>query len=279
LEKIKKAQVNKMNKLSKNYINDNDTREMIDNWSNERIQTHIASKLNKVFKNYDILNFEFKDNKYVVGIKATDLNGLNKTMLCYFNIDKNHPGEIIEITNLDNDIEEINKYTENYKPNVSNSKGIITKNQLFNRLFNMIDIDNMDNIIDNLVVNNILNVIGNDKYTMNCTVSDVISFLSKNNNTNLIEGKNNISKRIDNSKKIDTNIKHNIENDTRELIKENKLSIQGEKIKNKLILLNNDMYTNKKITLNRFNNINKRLLNSKTEMELNEIYKELQKCL
>ena len=279
LEKIKKAQINKMNKLSKNYINDNDTRLLYDNWSNEKIKTHISSKLNKVFNNYDILNFELNNNKYIVSIKATDLDGLNKIILCYFNIDKGHPGEIIEITNLNNDIEEINEYIKNYKPNTFNNKGIITKNQLLNNLFNLIDINDIDNIINDLIVNDVLNTIGTDKYAMNCTMSDIVAYLSKNKNTNLIKGKNNILKRIDKSKKIDTNIKHDIENDTRELIKEEKLSLQGEKVKKDLLILANNMYANKKITMNRLNNINKKLNNVKTDIELNDIYQELQKCL
>ena len=279
LEKIKKAQINKMNKLSKNYINDNDTRLLYDNWSNEKIKTHISSKLNKVFNNYDILNFELNNNKYIVSIKATDLDGLNKIILCYFNIDKDHPGEIIEITNLNNDVEEINEYIKNYKPNTFNNKGIITKNQLLNNLFNLIDINDIDNIINDLIVNDVLNTIGTDKYAMNCTMSDIVAYLSKNKNTNLIKGKNNILKRIDKSKKIDTNIKHDIENDTRELIKEEKLSLQGEKVKKDLLILANNMYANKKITMNRLNNINKKLNNVKTDIELNDIYQELQKCL
>ena len=84
---------------------------------------------------------------------------------------------------------------------------------------------------------------------------------------------------IDKSKKIDTNIKHDIENDTRELIKEEKLSLQGEKVKKDLLILANNMYANKKITMNRLNNINKKLNNVKTDIELNDIYQELQKCL
>ena len=279
LEKIKKAQINKMNKLSKNYINDNDTRLLYDNWSNEKIKTHISSKLNKVFNNYDILNFELNNNKYIVSIKATDLDGLNKIILCYFNIDKGHPGEIIEITNLNNDIEEINEYIKNYKPNTFNNKGIITKNQLLNNLFNLIDINDIDNIINDLIVNDVLNTIGTDKYAMNCTMSDIVAYLSKNKNTNLIKGKNNILKKKNKKKKIDTNIKHDIENDTRELIKEEKLSLQGEKVKKDLLILANNMYANKKITMNRLNNINKKLNNVKTDIELNDIYQELQKCL
>ena len=130
-----------------------------------------------------------------------------------------------------------------------------------------------------VIVNDVLNTIGTDKYAMNCTMSDIVAYLSKNKNTNLIKGKNNILKRIDKSKKIDTNIKHDIENDTRELIKEEKLSLQGEKVKKDLLILANNMYANKKITMNRLNNINKKLNNVKTDIELNDIYQELQKCL
>ena len=55
--------------------------------------------------------------------------------------------------------------------------------------------------------------------------------------------------------------------------------MQGEKVKKDLLILANNMYANKKITMNRLNNINKKLNNVKTDIELNDIYQELQKCL
>jgi len=279
LDKIQKAQVNNISRLSKRYIQDNDTRELINEWTDKEIQLYIVDKLSSIFKCYDVLNFEINKDKYVVSIKATDLSGLNKVMLCYFNIDKGHPGDIIEIVNLDNTTEEIDKYLENYKPNIFNNKGIITKKQLTERLFNMIDVKNIDNIIDSLISNNMLDIIETDKYVTKCTLTDIISYLSKNNQTNLKTGKNNVLKRIDDSKKIDTNVRQDIEPDTRRLVKENKLSLQGVQIKNKLLTLSQEMYDNKKITLNRLNNIKTRLDKAVNEMELNDIHQELCKCL
>ena len=279
LSKIKKAQLNKLLRISKNYLNDNDTRDLRDNWSDLKIMTHIKSELNKYFKNYDVLNFELYDNKYIVGINATNNKGINTNIICYFNIDKNHPGTIIKITDVNDDKIELNKFLDNNKPNIYNDKGIITKKQLINNLFNIINIDDIDDIILDLVENNILSTIEKDKYTMDCTMSEVVSYLTNKNKTNLKEGQNNILKSIDKTNVINTDIKHDIENDTRKLVHEIKLSKPGEEIKDNLLKLSNNAYNTKKITLNKLIEIKNKLNNAKTEMDLNEINNELNKYL
>lgn len=279
LEKIKKAQLNKLMRLSKNYLDDNDTRDLIDNWSDNDIMIYISSKLNQIFKNYDVLNFEFDRNKYVVSINATDKDGLNKTMLCYFNVDSNHPGEIIEITNLNNQAEEISQYLQYNKPNLYNNKGIITRQQLIDQLYNVVDVNNIDEIIIDLNNNDILYPISNNRYIVDCTMSDIVAYLSKNNKTNLVEGKNRLISAINNVDKVDTDIKQDIETDTRELYVEDKLSINGEQIRDNLFKKVKDMYDNKKITLNKLNEIKNNLDNSKNEIDLNKIHNELNRYL
>jgi hypothetical protein len=279
LYKIKKAQNNKLLKLSKNYINDNDTRLMVDNWSAERIRTHICSKLNKYFKNYSVMNFDYNNNKYVVGVNATDKDGINKSMMCYFDVDKNHPNDIIEITNLDNENVELSEFLQNNAPNVYNDKGIITRNQLQDNLIYIIDVDDLDDIIVDLFNEDILVPIENDKYIMNCTMSDVVGYLSKNKRTNLAKGKKNKLNGINRRNAIDTKIKQDIETDTRSIEQEEKLTLAGEKSKANLLNLAKDMYKNKKITLNKLNSINAQLNSAKSERELNVVNNELNKYL
>jgi hypothetical protein len=279
LYKIQKAQNNKLMKLSKNYINDNDTRMMVDTWSADRIRTHICSKLNKYFKNYDVMNFDYNNNKYIVAVNATDKDGINKSMMCYFDVDKNHPNDIVEITNLDNESVELSEFLANNTPNVYNDKGVITRNQLQDNLIYIIDVNDLDDIIVDLFNDDLLIPIENDKYAMNCTMSDIVGYLSKNKKTNLVEGKKNKLNGINKRNAIDTEIKHDIETDTRNIEQEEKLSFAGEKSKDRLMTLAKDMYKNKKITLNKLNSITTQLNSAKNERELNVVNNELNKYL
>lgn len=269
---IIKAQANKSQRLSGIYTQDTLDRDIIDVWSDNEIEIYITNLISKVFTTFNIEQIQKIDDTYITSINAVDEDGITKPMVVKIDSFKNHPNDIIDIVKP-NSNETVREYLLVNKPNLYSAKGILTQKQLEDNLLDVIDINEFNTILNLLVDNVLIEPLFEDKYILNNTMSEIVSFIDKNNKVNTTANKEKLSKAV---RTIDyREDKVIMDNDTREVKQEAGLTLAGLKVQDKLLREAKLMYNNQKLTLRKFKEITSNLKDIKNERELDKIAKLL----
>lgn len=272
---LKKQQVNK-NTLQANYINDNDTRDMIDNWTVDETRIYIMNQISKLFKRFEILDININQDNYIITINGTDDDGLNKNMIVYFDIDKNHPSIITNITRP-NSNETIQEYLNYNQPNTYNSNGIITQKQLEQQLLEVIDIKEFNDILDMLLNDGVIVPLSANQYKLNNTMSEIVGYIDKKKKTNITANKNKLLSAVKAYDVTDTIITN--DSDTRTITQQQELSLAGKVARKRIINNLTNAYNNKMITQNKYNTLLTKTKTANSERTLSEVENELKKYL
>lgn len=273
------------------YVNDQDTRVLVDTWSAERMVLHAKAELNKIFKDYNVIDAEVNDDSYIVTARVVNPSlGLRQTLKFTFAMFNGKPGQInkvassiktADLKNI-NDLAIINDaittFLQYNTPVDRSGKYIITKTQLNNLLCPIVDRSRVNELADVLAVNGILKPITSETYASDYSASEIIANIDSLGLTNLNAGKDQIetAKRDENVIKIaDT---RTMDNDTRAIEAGEKiLSPKMQELKNKIQSTAIKAHTSKVITANKLKQINLLLDTAKSEKDLETAWKELKK--
>lgn len=278
-ERINKSKRDKGKNLTSAHIQDQENRKMIDKWSSDKMLIFAKTKLNKRYNDYDILDVNVKDNSYIVTARVVNpRTGIREKAKIKFSIKNNklNNDSKIESSNIKNDA--VEKYLQFNKENGRKYKRIINKDNFNNKLLTVADNKDLNEINKKLVENNVVIPINSREYATNYSLSEIISYLSRFNLTNIEAGKKQrkLSQKNDHSIKISK--KRIMDNDNRKLqANEKTLSPQLKLLKNKIEKTAKKAYNNKKITKNKLNQIVNNLNDSKTHRDLESTWKELKR--
>lgn len=273
------------------YINNQDTRALIDNWSAERMVIHAKTELNKIFKDYNVIDAEVNNDSYIVTSRVVNPNlGLRQTLKFTFAMVNGKPGQInkvasntktADLNNIDDLAimsDAITTFLKYNTPVDRSGKYIITKTQLNNLLCPIVDRSKVNELTDVLTINGILKPITSETYASDYSASEIVVNIDSLGLINIEAGKDQIesAKRDENSIKIaDTRI---MDNDTRAIENAEKtLSPKMLELKNKIQSTAVKAHTNKIITSNKLNQINLLLDTACSEKDLETAWKELRK--
>jgi len=273
------------------YIQDSDTRQLVDTWSAERMVIHAKTQLNKIFKDYHVIDAEVNEESYqVVARVVNPVNGLRQKLSFKFAMINGKPGQITEVSSnhktadLNNigDLaiidQTLSTFLQYNNPVDRSGKYIITKTQLNNLIHPIADKTDVNKITEVLIINDVLKQITSESYASDYSASEIVTNLNTLGLTNLDVGKEQVdaAKRDENTIKItDERI---MDNDTRILeTTEKQLSPKMQQLKDKIHTTATKAYTSKVITANKLNQLTIMLDNAKTEKDLETAWKELKK--
>jgi len=289
-EKFAKQQRNKLLTLKTGQYNimDQENRQLIENCTPEKMLIHAKVELNKLFKEYDILDVNYEDNNYDVIAKFINPNdGLKQKLTFKFAIINNKPSEIIEIKNskktvklaqigelINNTSEIIQHYLKFNKVAEKQYSTIITKNQLINNLKQFENSPKIDDVVEMLVSYAIIKPLGNDKYGSLYSMTEVINNLEKMGLINKIDNTKLKTAQRENII-VNTTNKLTLDTDNRILeAKPKELSSKMIELKDKIKNTIDKALNNKIITSKKHFNLDNLLSEAKSERDLENIWKD-----
>jgi hypothetical protein len=291
-EKLEKSIRNKnLMVTTGSYIQDSDTRTLVDNWSVERMTLHAKTELNRIFKDYHIIDADANEDSYIVAARVVNpITGLRQKLTFTFAMINGKPGQISKVASSNktadlNNIADlavvngaINTFLQYNNPVDRSGKYIITKTQLNNLIHPIADKTDINKIIDSLTVSDVLNPITSETYASDYSASEIIANLDTLGLTNLEVGK----EQIENAKRDENTLKitdaRTMNNDTRAIeATEKVLSPKMQQLKEKIHTTAVKAQNNKVITANKLNQIDLMLNVAKTENDLELAWKELKK--
>lgn len=278
--RLQKCMKNKELILTSAYINDSDTRQLMETWSPERILLESKKIISKTFNHFEVLDANLSDTKYELKIRALNpKTGVKQVMNCNFKIMDSKLASLESITSNDHTSTELNVLLESYKPSDSNTLGYTSKSALKNVFSKVMDVNSFDNAIELLASKNMINKVGNDAFTLNYSMAELVQYLADQKLTNIEAAKDQIEQAQRNDK-ICINDKRVLDSGSRELeAKEKELSPQMIALRNKLNNMITSAYNGKLLTANKFNDLSSKLSNAKEEKDLETVSKELRRYL
>lgn len=281
-QKIEKAHRNKLSKLNKSYINDNDTRELVDTWSSERTLSHIKNEISKIYADYEILNVDIDDNNYKISARVVNpMVGIRQKAEFEFEVVNGKPNNIFKVV-CENKInnEALNRYIAYNGATNKVGKSIISKSDLKNKLLPLINKQNVSAIINYLQESKMLTPVSDSLFASEYSVNEMVNYLNENNKLDLDAGQDNIanSQRDDNSIKISD--KRVFDNDSRPIeAKEKELSPAMKELRDKILKIASNSHSKKLITNKKLNSIKTDLETCNCEQDLEKIWKDLKRYL
>ena len=278
--RLLKSMRNKQLKLSASYINDSDTRMMVETWSPERMLIEAKSSIGKLFNSFEILNADTFNDCYELKIRALNpKTGIKQLMNCKFKIINSKISKLEEITSESNNSLELNTLLETYTPAKFDTLGYISKTNLKNVFSKVMGINQIDNAINLLVKNEMLLPVNSSSYALKCTVAELVDHLAINKATNIEEAKEQLQDaRRNNGLVIDN--KRTMDSASRQLeAKDKELSPNMIKLRDKINNMVTSAYNGKLLTANKYNDLTNKLQLAKEEKDLELISKELRRYL
>ena len=254
---------------------DNDTRTMVNTMTDEEIKLYLSSKLDTLFKNFTVGLYQVleDDNTYEVEITAIDIDGVEKPMLVYFDMDKfGNPENIIRIVKP-RPVEEVEEYLNYEKANQEGHLGCMTYRQLQTKLSPIVKETDFQDILKLLIDEDLIENIGDNQFAIKTTMSYIIQRLKELDKTDIVSHKEELKKAT--RSEDFTESKPLLETDTRDIVQEEKLSLAGTKAQKNLLKQASDMYDNKQLTLRKFMQVQTMLKQAVNERQLNEVSKIL----
>ena len=292
IDKLLKSKKNKELRLTAEYINDSDTRDMEEKWSSQSKALHGKVQISSMFKDFSIVDAEDNIDNYTLTAKIINpCNGLKQGLKFKFASNNNKIGDIIEISNgvksvkPENIMEllETNKAVDKFASlnSTSNSdKIIISKSDLKNKLLPIVGYNNVDKSIRELVASNMINNLNESTFYSENSLSEIVRYLSENNIANIKEAENFMKDNYNKNLSVDLRGKTVYDTDNRKLEhKEEKLSPKMKQTADKISALVNNSLKNKKITANKKKYLDDKLAIAKTPNDLEMIWRELKKYL
>lgn len=293
IEKLRRSKNNKELVLTANYVQDNDTREMEEKWSSQSKALHSKVVISGMFKDFDILDAEDKEDHYTITAKVINpFNGLKQGLKFKFATNRNKIGDIVEISDgnksvapnnvielLENTNKAVNKYASLNDTRNSN-KIIISKTDLKNKLLPIVGYENVDKSISKLAELNVLNNLNSNSYYSDISMSEIVKYLSDNNMTNIREANRNMVENTTSSLSVDLRGKYVFDTDNRAIEKkEESLTPDMVNTAKKLDAIIKDSYNKKKITANKKNLLSEKLSSAKNPNDIEYVWRELKKFL
>ena len=292
-EKFAKQQRNKLLTLKTGQYNikDQESREIIELCTPEKMLIHAKMELNKLFKSYNILDVNYEDTNYDVMAKFINPNdGLTQKLTFKFAIINNKPSNIIEVRDSEKAVKlaQIGELTNNVSESIQHYLKfnkvagkqyniIITKNQLIHNLNGFKNSPKIDDVVEMLVTYAILKPLGNDKFGSLYSMPEVINNLEKMGLINKVD-ETKIKSAQRESILVDTTNKLTLDNDSRILeAKKLELSPKMVELKDKIKNTIDRALNNKIITSKKHGSLDILLSEAKSEKDLENIWKDFSK--
>lgn len=283
-DRFTKAQRNKGIMVNASYIQDSDTRQPMEVWSSERMLLHVKAELNKITQDYEILDADLVDDKFIVSARVVNpKSGIRQRMKISFN---NIDGKLSKLE-LDDSINEqlkvkdeaVNTYIQHNAINSRQYKNIISKSQLKNKLSTIANVDNMDVLVDSMITNQILKPIDSNTFACDYSLSEIVAHLSRFEKTDLEAGQEQtkLAQRDENTIKISD--KRLMDNDTRVLEKQAFSAEKMASVSGNIVKVVNQALNHKMITAKKYTQLMEAVDNAQTLNDLEAVWKELNRYI
>lgn len=279
-DKLSKSMRNKQLKLSASYIEDSDTRELIEEWSPERVLLEAKRSIGKLFNSFEILNADTSDNLYFIKIRALNpKTGIKQIMNCKFKIINSKISKLEEIKSESNASIELTSLLETYTPSKIDTLGYISNSNIKNIFSKVMSHNKINDAINILVKEDMLLPVNSNTYALKCTVSELVDYLANEKITNLSLAKEQLYDSKRNSGLI-IDDKRIMDSESRILKQKDKeLSSNMIKLRDKIKDTVTSAYNGKLLTSKKYNDLTNKLNLAKEEKDLELISKELKRYL
>jgi hypothetical protein len=290
-QRINKSKRDRGLEVNAQHINDQDTRQPIEQWSSQRMVTHAKSELNKIFEDYNILDAKVNNDSYVITARVVNPNnGINQKLYCKLKVLGDKLGKLIAISDgkntvspdqlskLDVSNEALREFNNINKATKRNYKNVISKRKLNNKLMAVIDNNKINDIVKHLVKNSVLKPLNTNKFASDYSLNEIVAYLDKSSKTNLNAGKKQqqYAQRDESKLKIDYRV--NKDDNSRQIeSKEEKLHSNMIKVCSKIKNKAKEACKKKIITKNKLEQLELQLDNAKNKKDIDKVWKELKR--